>query len=203
MLGEGLVDMFWYLPNGKKTDLFPNAIAFLNLHGDARDHPKQMELLSSMSSMCFILVTEKNIQFDSIKKSLTKLCTSPDRAQFLADTNQKNIKKTLSNFSVINLMSKTDFEVKETIREKINSAFTSFTELKSLADHVKENSPIATDEEFEPYKVGKLQANKVVDHVLNFKGNKRNMKQELLPLQGEHYWRKWANKEKELHRQTL
>ncbi len=203
VLGEGLVDMIWYLPNGKKTDLFPNAIAFLNLHGDARDHPKQMELLSSMSSMCFILVTEKNIQFDSIKKSLTKLCTSPDRAQFLADTNQKNIKKTLSNFSVINLMSKTDFEVKETIREKINSAFTSFTELKSLADHVKENSPIATDEEFEPYKVGKLQANKVVDHVLNFKGNKRNMKQELLPLQGEHYWRKWANKEKELHRQTL
>ncbi len=203
VLGEGLVDMFWYLPNGKKTDLFPNAIAFFNLHGDARDHPKQMELLSSMSSMCFILVTEKNIQFDSIKKSITKLCTSPDRTQFLADTNQKNIKKTLSNYSVINLMSQTDFEVIKTVREEINSAFTSFTGVKCLASHVKDNSPITTDEEFEPYKVGKLQANEVVDHVLNFKGNKHNMKQELLPLQGEHYWRKWANKEKELYRQTL
>lgn len=42
ILGEGLVDMCWYLPAGNKDDSFQDAVTFLNLHGDARRFLKQM-----------------------------------------------------------------------------------------------------------------------------------------------------------------
>ena len=58
VLGEGLVDMCWYLP-GKMANAFQDAITFLNLHGDAREHPLQLKFLSQISSMCFVLLTEE------------------------------------------------------------------------------------------------------------------------------------------------
>ncbi len=203
VLSEGMVDMFWYFPNGKKTDLFPDAVTFLNLHGDARNYPKQMELLGSMSSICFILVNEKNIEFDSISRSLETLCKCQGGATFLSSKKQEKITKKLSNFSVINLVSKTDFEVKKLVREKLQSNLKQISKVECLSTHVKEKSSVTTNEEVKPYKLGNLHARKIVDHVMNFTGEKSKMKDELLPLQGEDCWRKWADQEKELHRQTF
>ena len=44
LLGNGLVDMCWYLPSGEE-DIFPNIVTFVNLHGDACSpiHTKQVD----------------------------------------------------------------------------------------------------------------------------------------------------------------
>ena len=64
LLGKGLVDMCWYLPSGKPKEAFPDAITFLNLHGDARDYPQQSRFLSKISFMCFILLAEEDLKFN-------------------------------------------------------------------------------------------------------------------------------------------
>ena len=46
ILGKGLVDMCWYLPSGNPADIFPDAVAFLNLHGDAREYTHQFHFIA-------------------------------------------------------------------------------------------------------------------------------------------------------------
>ena len=58
LFSKGLVDMSWYVPSGKPSDTFNDAITFLNLHGDAHQHPLQTEVLTQISSLCFVVITE-------------------------------------------------------------------------------------------------------------------------------------------------
>ena len=72
--------MCWYLPNGKPNDTFPDAVTFLNLklHGDARQHSVQTRFLSQIYFICFVLVTEEKLKFDSeIQESLKNFQSSP------------------------------------------------------------------------------------------------------------------------------
>ena len=89
ILGEGLVDMTWYLPNGSETDIFLDAITFLNLHGDARHHPEQAIILSHISSMCIVLITEENLDYDAAIPSLKKFNKSPGGIVILKSVAQK------------------------------------------------------------------------------------------------------------------
>lgn len=75
LLGEGLVDMCWYLPDGKPADTFPDAVTFLNLHGDARKHPQQSRFLSQISSMCFVLLSEEVQESDGDTIETLKMFT--------------------------------------------------------------------------------------------------------------------------------
>ncbi len=56
LLGNGLVDMCWYLPSGEE-DIFPNIVGFANLHGDACSpiNAKQVDFLSKLSTLCLVL----------------------------------------------------------------------------------------------------------------------------------------------------
>ena len=49
LIGDGLVDMCWYLPAGKTSDTFTSPVTFLNLHGDARQHLEQTKILSQFT----------------------------------------------------------------------------------------------------------------------------------------------------------
>ncbi|XP_028403132.1 interferon-induced very large GTPase 1-like [Dendronephthya gigantea] len=53
---DGLVELSWFLPGGSEKQTLQNAICFANLRGDARYFKKQLDVLSAISSILFILL---------------------------------------------------------------------------------------------------------------------------------------------------
>ena len=111
VLVDGLVDMCWYLPAGKTADLFPDAITFLNLHGDARDHPHQAEFISQISSMCLVMLHEDGIEFGTPNMAiLSKLYSSPGGLTFLNGVGKSHsaLRHSYPKAFWVNLTTKTD-----------------------------------------------------------------------------------------------
>ncbi|KAL0199434.1 hypothetical protein M9458_007974, partial [Cirrhinus mrigala] len=50
VLMDGVEEIAWFCPSGNNTDKFTDCVAFCNLHGDAGDHEKQLQILTEMSS---------------------------------------------------------------------------------------------------------------------------------------------------------
>ena len=53
---NGLVELCWYLPGGRKKQAFEQEICFANLRGDARSFRKQFKVLSKISSAMFLML---------------------------------------------------------------------------------------------------------------------------------------------------
>ncbi|KAL0159703.1 hypothetical protein M9458_043428, partial [Cirrhinus mrigala] len=51
LLMDGVVEIAWYCPSGKDTDKFTQCISLCNLHGDAGDHEKQLQIITEMASV--------------------------------------------------------------------------------------------------------------------------------------------------------
>ena len=209
ILGKGLVDICWYLPSGKLASIFPDAVTFLNLHGDARDYPEQCRFLSKISSMCIPLISEEDPQFDdSMLACLTEFNSSIGGISFLNATEKslKRLKIMFENTHVINLttraVTRTAAEIKDTLRSRIKIRVVEMKDCKSI-EHLchthKEN--IVIDEDSVAYQKGLLHANKLRDIITDYGDKKPSVKEVMLPLQGEHLWKAWASNDKELHRQ--
>ncbi|KAL0198778.1 hypothetical protein M9458_007318, partial [Cirrhinus mrigala] len=56
VLMDGVVEIAWFCPSGKNTDKFTDCVAFCNLHGDAGDHEKQLQILTEMASVNVVLL---------------------------------------------------------------------------------------------------------------------------------------------------
>ena len=203
ILGEGLVDMCWYLPNGESTDIFPDAFTFLNLHGDARDHPGQCRLLSQISSMCFVLLTEESLTFDSqMMDSLKRFNSSPGGLRILNDVKQKPkvLKKRFTESTVIDLTdpSKTGAVVKGVIRKRIiKHRLTDLKDLKSIRDWCANDTSALVDEG-KSYSEGLKCANQLKNIILKQNNEQVSIKEGMLPLQS--LWKAWADKDKEQNR---
>ena len=63
---DGLVEMCSYLPSGKETDVFGDAVIFLNLHGDAQQHSKQVKFLQKISFVSVVLISDTHTQMKSL-----------------------------------------------------------------------------------------------------------------------------------------
>ena len=120
VLVDGLVDMCWYLPAGKKGELFPDAITFLNLHGDARDHPHQAKFISQISSMCLVMLHEDDIVFDT--NILSKLYSSPGGLTLLNGVGKSHpaLRTSFPKAFWVNLTTKTDSQAKDMIQKLSN-----------------------------------------------------------------------------------
>ncbi len=206
ILGEGLVDMCWYLPTGKPNDHFPNSVTFLNLHGDARQHPDQTRFLSQISSICFVLITDEKLMFENkIQESLKKFKSSPGGITILDDTGKgKDVKKTFSIVKpfIIDLASKTDAQIKDSIRLRINSKlFSSKLSFSAIEDSVCfEPNNILIDEYCTSFNKGRLHASTLMDIII--RGDEISSKEAMIPLQGDRLWKFWAVHDKDIHRQV-
>ena len=74
---DGLVDVCWYLPSGKKDDTFHSVVTFANLHGDCSSHPQQREFLAKASYMNVLLVSQLDGLCESEKAILESLSQAP------------------------------------------------------------------------------------------------------------------------------
>ena len=205
VLGDGLVDMSWYLSDGKVDNIFPNAVTFLNLHGDARGHPLQSRFLSKISSMCFVLLTEKDLEFDEhTLKTLEHFSSSAGGITILKDAEQ--VPETLMNKSPsaysIELEELNEAEITDVIREQIHSKFLQGRlETITIEDcSLRLEQGIHVDEWTEFFKKGQELASEVICMVQDGKSIKLNAKEEMLPFQGDDLWRAWSALNKEYHR---
>ena len=204
LLGEGLVDMCWYLPAGKASDAFPDAVTFLNLHGDGRQHLRQSRFLSQISSMCFFLLTEEDLEFDSQTIEILKEFNSyPGAITILNDVKKKpdSLKRVISDTRMISLAKKNASEIKDSIRQRIKKNLERVEKPKSIEElcGIREEG-ILVDESYDSYIKGLNLANRLTSVVTGCREKEPSLKDAMLPLQGSNLWRAWAANDKELHR---
>ena len=207
LLCEGLVEMHWYLPGGNTTNIFPNALTFLNLHGDARKHFRQMVLLSQISSVCFVLVSNDELDNQGMEV-LKQFSHVPGGAVLLAESNSihQKVKAEIPNFSCYSI-DLSDCEIKKKVRKYINGKLHTLESLKSVeaySDLIRYNDvwevrEIKIDEGNDSLKRGLELANLLQG--LMGTDETIGIKQAMLPLQGLGLWQKWAKLDKEKHRQ--
>ena len=211
LLGKGLVDMCWYLRSGEPNDTFPDAITFLNLHGDARDYPQQSRFLSKISSMCFILLTEKDLKFDGETIMILKeFASSLGCITILNDTEKspENLKSEISKVCIVKLAGKNESDVKHLIQKRIKEKLKAKNnDLKTLKNHCNcystaiQNCTLLIDEHSGSLNEGMGLANGILTLVTRYEIKESSMKEEFLPLQGD-LWQTWVSKDKEFHRQV-
>ena len=202
LLGNGLIDMCWYLPAGLKEDIFPEAITFLNLHGNASDHERQIAFLSEVSSMCFIFLGK-----DLDSESIDILNQFPASHLLLTVKNPSYLRnKTVKKQYPLSLVGKNADEIKETIRQKINKFISKMQPrapthcLKSCADIARRHD-MSLDNDNQLFNEGKQSADTILQLVVE-EEDSRAVKRKMLPLQGKDLWQQWAKKDKEQHRQV-
>ncbi|XP_035283514.1 interferon-induced very large GTPase 1-like [Anguilla anguilla] len=76
LLMNGVVEIAWYCPGGKGDDIFNDCVAFLNLHGDAAEHPKQLEFIQAVSTVNVLLLSEHPMS-EAARKISQELSKSP------------------------------------------------------------------------------------------------------------------------------
>ena len=214
LMGEGLIDMCWYLPAAKPDDVLPVAVTFLNLHGDARQYTQQCKLLSAISSMCFVLLTEEESVFDqhcTVFKSLKPFVSTLGGIVLLNDADEppEKLQKALSNSESIDLSSMNAHDTKKLIRKMIIerlplNCVDQFKSLEQCADvalglHLDK---LSVDEGNDNFRKGKQLADKLIKLASSGESGYLGAKQAFLPLQGQDMWQAWAKKDKELHRQV-
>ena len=228
LLVDGTVDVCWYLPAGKQGDIFPDAIMFVNLHGDARKHSRQVKFLSQISFLTFVFISEED--FSSIddddhdecemltcESVLDILSNTLCGIVLLADNVHKEgmlvtVQKRLSsNVSIIKMEQKNDDKIKKKIRERINKVINDMWKqvvARMLAIDSEEcieraqMSGITIDEDSLEFKEGRRLANSLKEILMSPVDPTSNAKEAMLPLQGKNLWIKWASLDKEEHRQV-
>ncbi len=195
LLMDGVVEIAWYYPSGKKTDAFDDCVAFCNLHGDAAANEKQYEILTSMASINVLFLPDfgQKKHYKGLVRSLFK--SSQPLICLLTDNDCD--KTELGNGKcIIGLSKKNQYEafeqIRETVRESLNKQKKTF-KLEDVAEH----TGIRVDEEDPECQTGKEAAVQVMG-LLRGK-DPSTVKETILPCQGK-LWHDWCDMSKELHR---
>ncbi|XP_067282740.1 interferon-induced very large GTPase 1-like [Pseudorasbora parva] len=195
VLMDGVVEIAWFCPSGKNTDKFTDCVAFCNLHGDAGDHEKQLQILTEMASVNVVLLP----QLERNDKSMIKLHqlykdSKPLICLFTEDDSAVTVMKKKYR---IGLKDRNQSEVSEEIRRAINDCLSKSSSTFRLED-LSEHSDIKVDEEGDDdCRRGREAAQQMMS--LLEKKHLTEIKESFLPHQGK-LWHQWSQKNKELHR---
>jgi len=200
VLMDGVVEIAWYCPSGKDTDKFTQCVAFCNLHGDAGDHEKQLEILTEMASVNVVILprldkNDKNaVKIQNLfkdKKPLICLCTE----------DEYSLTKVKKGKYKIGLNKRNQSDVSEELVKSINKCLLSSSSEPYFifrTEDVSKHSGIRVDEDHDnDCRRGKEAAQEMMG--LLEKKDLTEIKESFLPCQGK-LWHQWCDKNKELHR---
>ncbi|XP_057186531.1 interferon-induced very large GTPase 1-like [Triplophysa rosa] len=194
LLLDGVAEISWYLPEGKRNGIFKNSVAFINLHGDACNHPQQVEFLKGLSSVIVLLLPE-NLTSASVKAALDGFLKreTPIIALFsgMEKTNESGPQK-------IAAKNRNEAELTKEIIFKCNQYLSKENRKQKLKDHFDQAKQQGFIVGTETEKLGRNKAEMLMN-ILYGKEGKMPSKNEHLPLQGQ-MWKDWCNKDKEFHR---
>ncbi|XP_050962530.1 interferon-induced very large GTPase 1 isoform X2 [Labeo rohita] len=201
VLMDGVVEIAWFCPSGKDKDKFTDCVAFGNLHGDAGDHEKQLQILTEMASVNVVILPQldkhdrcaAHIQ-NLFKKKWPLIC-------LLTEDESAGMKMKKGKFK-IGLKDRNQSDVSEELRRAINECLSdsSYTlRLENVFTNSKfKNSDIRVDEEDDDdCRRGKEAAQQMMS--LLGKKHLTEIKESFLPHQGK-LWHKWSQMNKELYR---
>ncbi|XP_016131993.1 interferon-induced very large GTPase 1-like [Sinocyclocheilus grahami] len=196
VLMDGLVEITWYCPSGTNDDKFTDCVAFCNLHGDAGDHEKQLQILTEMASVNVVLLPQLQKNDRSMikvqefyKDSKPLICLLTENASTLIKTRKGKYK--------IGLKDRNQSDVSEELRRAINDCLSELSSTFRLED-VSKHSDIRVDAEDDDDCRRAREAAQQMIRLLE-KKNLTETKESFLPHQGK-LWHQWSQKNKELHR---
>ena len=214
LLGDGLVELCCYLPAGEESDFFPDVIFFLNLHGDALYHPKQVSFLRSISLLTFVLLKAEDLN-DAYVSVLAQFCKTYAGVVILNESvkslshviDDKLIKEKRQGCKILK-MSENELKgeirrrIKKTLKRKWDEVLQKEGRRLEDCHNIAHDCGIHTDEESKDFKMGKELANDMKTVLCSHKKTNISAKELMLPLQTKELWQQWAANDKELHRQV-
>ncbi|KAK9957961.1 hypothetical protein ABG768_012156 [Culter alburnus] len=196
-ISNGLVEMSWYLPGGKKTnDKFKEPVAVANLRGDISDFKAQFTFLSQTSSAVFLFCDDLDsnqtfLESLQIKSKLVLICTTD------SSTSGDNLTTTFKPYSkILRDRNMNDFKFVDTLQKAVvdilaDSTKMSIEKMSKIAPDlgilVDENNPICQN--------AKKRADLITQDITNIPEYK--MKE--LSLQ-DRIWKELSKLEKEMCR---
>ena len=214
LLADGLVEVSWYLPGDK---LYTKPIAFTNLRGDACDPDlhKQVDFLCRTATMHVVLLSKEVFEEDASKHAviemLQKLTHAPRGLIVVQTKLQEGFKNEVSK-----CLDERLFKEKVTI-VKFDKSMTVFLErlqakLRIKLEDIKPTQPslvniarkchIMVDEDDDDCDKGRKLMEQLYTVIETFrKQHPRQSPKDLLPLQSEGLWHRWAALDKEQYRQ--
>ncbi|XP_052441147.1 interferon-induced very large GTPase 1-like [Carassius gibelio] len=196
VLMDGVVEITWFCPAGKNTDKFNDCIAFCNLHGDAADNEKQLQILTEMASVNIVLLPQlqrNDKRMEQVEKlyndSKPLICLFAERDLALTETRKGKYKFGLKNRSQSDISK----ELRKAISDCISLSSSTF-----VLQDVSEHSDIVVDERNDDdCRSGKEAAQQMMRLLEDRKLSE--IKESVLPHQGK-VWHQWCQKNRELHR---
>ena len=217
-LVAGLVEIGWYFPSAT-NNTFKDAVIFVNMHGDARKFPKQIQFLSEISFMGFVFLNEADIDktgsqiLQTMSKApggLVLLRTKPSSESKPWSEKYKELRRLIPKERVgyIKLSQKNEAKIKDSIRGEILSGFEKHWKKDSESHPTLEECReiaikvgIVVDEDKNNCVKGKQMAYDLKSVITAFTlENPTESPKQLLPLQSNELWHEWAAKDKELYR---
>ncbi|XP_051744952.1 interferon-induced very large GTPase 1-like [Ctenopharyngodon idella] len=195
-LMDGVVEIAWFFPSGSYDDKFTDCVAFCNLHGDAGDHEKQLQILTEMASVNVVLLQQLDRNDRSAAKIQNLYKDSKPLICLFAENNSACTETRKGKFK-IGLKYRNQSAVSEELRRAINDCLSESSSTFRLED-VSKHSDVRVDEENdEDCRRGREAAQQMMS--LLEKKDLTEIKESVLPHQGK-LWRQWSQKNKELHR---
>ncbi|XP_078740066.1 interferon-induced very large GTPase 1-like [Lampetra fluviatilis] len=198
LLMEGVAEIAWYCPGGRNEDVFNDCIAFTNLHGDAREHKKQVQFLLEISTVNVIIMSDcdrndeaKRILELCLSSAKPLLCLCADKEIIWGGNSRTKVKIAVKNRNEAELMD----ELKSTLKYMLANS-TQPVKIDVCSDIARQHG-FSVDEDDEQCKQGKSMADKLLS-LLKEKPLSA-MKDTFMPLQGK-LWNDWCKKDKELNR---
>ncbi|KAB5517561.1 hypothetical protein PHYPO_G00168550 [Pangasianodon hypophthalmus] len=193
LLMDGVVEIAWYCPSGKETDYFPDCVAFCNLHGDAETNKEQLDILTEMSSVNVVLLSEQMDTKNSV--ILRNLYKSQKPLIFLLTNSNSCVDQIKKLKYKIGLKQRNQSDLSEDLRNTLKKCLTLAPKFR--LENVSASWKIRIDEEDDKCQKGKKVASQITKLFHGMELSK--MKETYLPCQGK-LWHDWCQKNKEFHR---
>ncbi len=124
VLMDGVVEIAWYCSSGTDDDKFTECVAFCNLHGDAGDNEKQLEILTKMASVNVVFQSQLDrtqVSGDKGKIEFEKLYVDSKPLICLFPTDVSTVIKTRQGKYKIGLKGRNPSDVSEDLRRSQKS----------------------------------------------------------------------------------
>ncbi|KAM4850429.1 interferon-induced very large GTPase 1-like [Urocitellus parryii] len=197
LLMGGVVEICWFCPGGEVEDRFDNCVTFMNLHGDAKEHKRQLSFLQEVSSLIVVLMSASDDNKQN-QKIVRDLCQSSRSLICLLDDKEKSKPSSSGRRVKIGLRNRNEAE----LTEELTTTIRRLLELSDTALSLEHCSQIARqqrfliDEDQKNCKEGKEKAQSIMALLRGTELSK--VKETFLPLQGQ-LWQLWCRKDKELY----
>ncbi|KAK9976476.1 hypothetical protein ABG768_021681 [Culter alburnus] len=198
VLMDGVPEEQYQAISTKDADKFTPRVAFCNLHGDAGDHEKQLQILTEMASVNVVILPRLDKNNKSVKR-IQELYKDKKPLICLFTEDESKVTETRKGKYKIGLKNRNQSNVSEELVQAINKCLSS-SETYSvfrLEDVSKHSEIIVDEDQVNDCRRGKEAAQQMMG--LLEKKDLREIKDLFLPRQGK-LWHQWCEKNKELHR---